>query len=369
MKRSTAAAAVALAFVLLLAATAAASTPTISYSVDGIIGTNGWYRGSTNGDNVVVHWSVSLNATSTNCVAAITIPGPTAGTTQTCWARNADGLATAVTRVIKIDATPPTGLTATLSRRPDFHGWYNHPVTVRWKGTDALSGIAGCSSVTYQGPPSAAATVNGGCTDRAGNRATNLVRLPYDADPPTLHDVTEESTAASDVLSWSSTSPADRIVVRRKVRGHKADATVFSGSGGRFADERIHPGTEYLYTVRSFDQAGNASKAVSIDSPPKILTLQKTSYVVHASSSPILRWSPVRGADYYNVQLFRGSKRIYSAWPTMHQVGLATTWRWSGHTYRLAPGQYRWYVWAGFGARKLARYRAVGNARFVLPGA
>lgn len=59
MTRSTAAAALGLALFLILAASAAASTPTISYSIDGIPGTNGWYRGSTHGDNVIVHWSVS----------------------------------------------------------------------------------------------------------------------------------------------------------------------------------------------------------------------------------------------------------------------------------------------------------------------
>lgn len=74
----------------------------------------------------------------------------------------------------------------------------------------------------------------------------------------------------------------------------------------------------------------------------------------------------LRGADYYNVQLFRGSRRVYSVWPTMHQVGLLPEWRWSGRTYRLAAGQYRWYVWAGFGPRKLAQYRLVGSSRFAI---
>jgi hypothetical protein len=67
------------------------------------------------------------------------------------------------------------------------------------------------------------------------------------------------------------------------------------------------------------------------------------------------------------VQLYRGSKRIYAAWPTMHQLGLPATWKWSGHLFRLTPGRYRWYVWAGFGPRKSARYRIVGSARFVIP--
>ena len=119
--------------------------------------------------------------------------------------------------------------------------------------------------------------------------------------------------------------------------------------------------------MRSFDQAGNPSKVVTIAGPPKILTLRKTHYVPRAAPNPILRWRRFRGAGYYNVQLFRGSKRIYSAWPTAHQLGLPATWKWSNHRFRLTPGRYRWYVWAGLGPRTLARYRTVGSARFVVP--
>jgi hypothetical protein len=367
VSRSTAAAGFVLALVLLFATTAAASTPTISYSIDGISGSNGWYRGSTHGDNVVVHWSVSLNATSTNCLAAITVPGPTTGRTLSCWAQNSDGRVTAVTRVIKIDATPPTGVTPHLSRGPDSNGWYNHPVTVRWSGTDATSGVAYCGSATYRGPDSGAAAVNGGCVDRAGNSSGRQARLAYDATPPVLRKVTEESTTASDVLRWESSSASDRVVVRRAVRGRKGRTTVFNGSASGFTDRKIRAGTQYVYSVQSFDQAGNASRVVSVTGRVKILALRKTPYVPIAAANPILRWRRIGGASYYNVQLFRGSKRIYAAWPTMHQVGLPATWRWSGHRFRLSPGRYRWYVWAGFGPRRAAQYRIVGSARFVIP--
>jgi hypothetical protein len=366
--RSTAAAALGLALFLVLAATSAASTPTISYSIDGISGTNGWYRGSSHGDNVIVHWSVSLDATATSCLAAVPVAGPTAGTRQSCWAQNADGRATAVTRVIRIDATPPT-LTVRASRPPDFHGWYNHPVTIRWTGTDALSGIAHCSSRTYRGPDSSAATITGDCVDRAGNGSARPVRLAYDAIPPVLRGVKELSTTDADVLSWRSTSPYDRIVVQRAIRGRKARTTVFDGSAGGFGftDTTIHPATEYVYFVRSVDEAGNGSKVVTLASRLKILTIRKTPYVPIAAPNPILRWPRVGGAAYYNVQLYRGSKRIYSVWPTMHQVGLSTTWKWSGRSFHLSPGPYRWYVWAGFGPRKSARYRIIGSARFLMP--
>jgi hypothetical protein len=367
MTRFSAAAALGLALLLTLVPSAGAATPTISYSVDGIPGTNGWYRGSTHGNNVLVHWSVSSDATATNCLAVVAVPGPTTGTTQTCWAQNANGTATAVTGVIKIDATPPTGVTARPARKPDFNGWYNHPVRIRWSGSDATSGIAHCTSKKYAGQGSGAVTVAGGCVDKAGNAASVPIQLAYDATPPVLR-ASEQSTPAGDVLSWSSSSSSDRVLVRRRVRGHKAATTVFDGTAASFTDVKTRPGVEYVYSLRSFDQAGNASKAVSEDGAPKILVLEKkTPYAPHAAPNPILRWRSVRGANYYNVQLYRGSKRIFAAWPKMHQIGLATTWKWSGRVVRLSPGRYRWYVWAGFGDRKLARYRTVGSARFVVP--
>jgi len=35
------------------------SPPSVSYTIDGINGTIGWYRGSTSGNYVVVHWTVN----------------------------------------------------------------------------------------------------------------------------------------------------------------------------------------------------------------------------------------------------------------------------------------------------------------------
>jgi hypothetical protein len=364
MGRVTAVAALGLALFLVLAAPAAASPPTITYSIEGNPGTNGWYRGSVYGDNVILHWSVS-GGTAT-CLAAITIPGPTTGTKESCTATSPDQSSTTVVTTVKIDDTPPT-VTASLSRKPDFNGWYNHPVAIRWTGTDATSGIATCDSGTYRGPESAAATVDGGCIDNAGNSAVHPVQLAYDATPPVLDDVTEESTAGSNILRWTSTSSSDRVVVRRAIRGSKAHKMVFDSSAGAFADKKILAGAQYVYSVQSFDQAGNASRQVTVAGLPKVLTLRKTPYVPRVAPNPILRWGRFRGAGYYNVQLFRGSKRIYAAWPTTHQVGLPQSWKWSSHRFRLTPGRYHWYVWAGLGARKLAHYSSVGSASFIVP--
>jgi hypothetical protein len=142
---------------------------------------------------------------------------------------------------------------------------------------------------------------------------------------------------------------------------------VFDGSASKFSDSTIRAGAQYLYTVQSFDEAGNASNVVSIAGLPKVLTLQKTPFTPRAAPNPILRWRRINGAAYYNVQVYHGSKRIYAAWPSMPQAGLSATWKWSGHRFKLVPGRYHWFVWAGFGPRTLARYRRVGSARFVVP--
>jgi hypothetical protein len=348
---------------------AADSPPTISFTVDGISGNNGWYRGSVHGNNIVLRWTV-MNATSViaGCEPAITIPGPNTGFTKSCTAANDVGTITVTTRALKIDADPPAGVIAQLSRGPDYNGWYNHPVSASWTAADATSGLASCSNLTYAGPDSSSATIAGSCTDNAGNSASASSALNYDATAPVLGKVRVDSKASSDLVHWASTSRSDTVVVQRWARGNeKQQAVLFRGSGTAFADGKVAPGLEYNYAVQTFDQAGNASKRIVVAGLPKVLLLGKTGYVPRAAAKPILRWSRVHGAQYYNVQLYRGTKRVFAAWPAKNQLGLPAGWRWNGKRQRLSPGKYRWYVWAGFGARSFAHYQTVGSAQFIVP--
>ena len=106
--------------------------PSISYSIDGIVGSNGWYWGSTGGEYVVLLWSVS-GADNTDCQFAVKVDGPNTGTTRSCSASNGSGTVSATTTTIKIDADPPTGVNAS-ARSPDHGAWYNQPVGITWKG-------------------------------------------------------------------------------------------------------------------------------------------------------------------------------------------------------------------------------------------
>jgi hypothetical protein len=345
--------------------------PSVTYTVDGVTGTNGWYRGSTGGNYVVIHWAVSDPespiSSASGCEPAVRIDDPNTGTTRTCSASSAGGTAAITTKQIKIDGDPPTTLAAAPSRGPDAHGWYNHSLSVSWSGSDATSGIASCTAAAYQGPDAAPAALSGGCTDLAGNSSSSSFAFQYDATPPQLSAVSVQSADGSNILHWKSSSTADVAAVSRLARGSRSERSLFSGAGADFVDKKIRDGVEYHYSVRTYDQAGNASQARTVLALPKVVSLGKVAYTPRAAAQPILSWPARRGASYYHVQLFRNGKRILAAWPLKTELGLRPAWRWAGRRYRLAPAQYAWFVWAGLGARKAARYKLIGHSTFIIP--
>jgi hypothetical protein len=87
---------------------------------------------------------------------------------------------------VKRDATPPT-VRGSADRGPDANGWYTREIKIEFSGSDALSGVSGCSSsASYSGPDSGAARISGTCTDGAGNAGSTNYEVKYDATPPTV---------------------------------------------------------------------------------------------------------------------------------------------------------------------------------------
>src|SRR5258706_6429942 len=105
-------------------AIARATSPSITQTISGTLGSNGWYVSP-----VTVHWSVSGDPSSTSgCEPAVPIPGDTTGTTRTCTVSGLDGsTAAATTPVIRIDHTPPVASAVAPARAPDHDGWYTSP--------------------------------------------------------------------------------------------------------------------------------------------------------------------------------------------------------------------------------------------------
>ena len=76
----------------------------------------------------------------------------------------------------------------------------------------------------------------------------------------------------------------------------------------------------------------------------------------------------MRGARYYNVQLFRGKRKLLSAWPGKPRFELERAWRFQGDRFRLKPGRrYRWMVWPGRGKRSRNDYGPlIGSGTFTV---
>jgi hypothetical protein len=169
-----------------------ASGPSITPVIRGTLGSNGWYV-----SNVTVNWVIDPLPDSSSGCDAFTLTADTPGTSRTCsatWGSTTINY----TLTIKIDKTPPT-VGGALSRQPDANGWYNHPLPISFSGSDALSGLASCSSPTYSGPDRADAVVSGSCRDNAGNTAGAAVSFDYDATAPT---VTAGASRQPDANGW-----------------------------------------------------------------------------------------------------------------------------------------------------------------------
>jgi hypothetical protein len=78
---------------------------------------------------------------------------------------------------------------------------------------------------------------------------------------------------------------------------------------------------------------------------PKASTPPPAAPVPAAGGTRTLAWAPVTGASGYQVELFRGSRRVLSERTRETRLDVGSSWRHEGKTYSLEPGSYWWYVW------------------------
>jgi hypothetical protein len=288
-------------------------------------------------------------------------------TTLSCSVTWSDSTTSSVSVPLHVEISTPLA-TATPDRPPDANGWYNHPVTVSFAGT-AFSGIASCTPAqTFDGPATPGTTIAGTCTDNAGKVASASLPLSYDATPPALAASSQPADGSVDLTWRASAGPAPLQwvqVARDPGVAPSAASVLYQGGGTSYQDKRVRNGTRYTYTITAMDQAGNVAQETVTAKPG--MRLLAPAAGASLSAPPALSWTGVPKASYYNVQLFKGKKKILSTWPTKAGLQLKRTWRFGGHRHRLARGTYRWYVWPGFGSRKAAHYgHVVGTATFSI---
>jgi hypothetical protein len=342
---------------------------------------NGWYN-----HGVTVEFSGDDGVSGIAGCSSGSYSGPDAAKASiTGSCTNGAGLSGSKSVEIAYDATAPTAA-AKPERNPNASGWYNRPVSVGFVGTDPVSGVDSCSTpVLYKGPDTAKTSLSGTCRDKAANTSQPAgFELKYDTVPPSLKGAKVEIGRRGVVLKWTASTDAFSYAISRRpgLRGKKP-SRIYTGRKPTFTDRRLENGVRYRYTVTAYDVAGNGAAQVLLARPTSVEVarikptsskptrskpaLTRPAAGARLSVPPLLTWATVPKAAYYNVQLYRNGAKILTAWPRHAKFRLQTRWTYSGRTYVLSPGRYRWFVWPGFGLPSASRYgKLVGTRQFVV---
>jgi hypothetical protein len=318
---------------------------------------NRWYTT----ESVILDWNWEPAAITTSGCGGVTFTTE-ARVERSCTVEWAD---TTLTRKIwiGIDRTPPALIGLQPDRPPRPSGWFNGPIGLTFLGSDHTSGVASCTSATYDGPDGAGVLVSGTCRDVAGNVGAGSLPINYDATPPEPPSVEAIPGNQRVSLSWQSPPDVEALVVRRTTAG--TAKVVYRGPAHRFTDKRLRNERRYRYVVRLTDQAGNRAigKATAV---PSVSPLLLPTNGAQLREPPMLVWKRVPKARYYNVQLVRDGK-VLSRWPRVPRLQLHRSWKFEGRRFRLIPGKYCWYVWPGFGPRAERNYgERLGESCFSL---
>ena len=346
------------------------------------------------------------------CAPASGSTFPLGSTTVTCTANDSSGnVGSATTTVLVRDTTPPVvtppkDLTVVAPAGVNSLPPSDPAIAAFLNGATATDTVDPHPAITVSGPTSYPLNfprpVTFTATDSSGNsgsaRATVTVVAPTGGTPPPppppspppppapppppppaqRPDKTPPAEAsafkvkAGDhrvVVSWNLPKDADFdhvVLVRSTTRSSQAQKVVYTGRGRSYTDRRLSNNVTFRYTLSTVDRAGNRSDGVSTTARPHTIYLVKPADGARITKPPTLLWVPVGRAFYYNVQLYRGSTKVLSAWPSQNKFPVRSTWKYRGRRYRLTPGTYRWYVWPGIGPRRYAKYgKLLGQNTFV----
>ncbi len=177
-----------------------------------------------------------------------------------------------VNAIVSIDATSPTVMN-TVSPVPNAQGWNNSDVAITSDCSDALSGVASCSTPVQIAAEGANQLVAGVAVDNAGNEATATTRLNIDKTAPVIAGLewsaNPKATTQASTLTVHATDTHSGVVRAEYFLGD-ADPGIGSGASLQAAGNDFtatmgadFPSGVYKVTVRAEDAAGNWSALTS----------------------------------------------------------------------------------------------------------
>jgi Galactose oxidase-like, Early set domain len=231
--------------------------------------------------------------------------------------------------------------------------------------------FAPCSSpATYHGLGDGAHAFSVRANDEVGNLSAPVGHswtIDTTAPETTLAAAPTSGTATSATFAYSASE--------RATFECRLDGAPFTLCGTPTSYASLGRG-DHQFQVRAIDVAGNADPTPSLHgwrihapAAKKVASaLLSPRAGAHVNRPPLLVWRRVTGARYYNVQVFRGRRKVFSGWPTRTRLQLKSKWRYFGRTERLLPGRYRWYVWLGY-INPRRHGALLGRSTFLVPRA
>ena len=205
----------------------------------------GWYKG-----NVTIHWSGAdglsgIDAATQPADTTITGEGADLGAGPVSIADKAGNTASASVGGIKIDRTPPA-VSGTPTSAPNAAGWYSGDVTVDFKCTDALSGVASCpTSMVVAANGASQSVTSGPAEDLAGNSAPGVTVGGFNIDAlPPQSSANNQCTKSN---GWCTGSSANVVITAADQAGLSGVKEIhYSIDGGA---EQIAQGATKTVTV------------------------------------------------------------------------------------------------------------------------
>jgi hypothetical protein len=305
---------------------------------------------------------------------------PLGGTTVNCTASDSHGNTSSASFTISVvDTTKPNLIVpadrTVYAETPSGIGHEGYGVPPFLNGASATDTVDPNPRIGNDAPEFFTVgvhTVTFGATDFSGNTTVKSALIevlpmppagtpplaipPARVAPPNVLNLKAEAGDHRVRLSWQAPAGVDHVVISRSLSFGGDAQVVYTGSAESFLDRAVVNTLEYRYVVVSVDRNGLASAGVAATARPRPTLLKAPKDGARLRKAPKLRWAANSEAGYYNVQLFRGNKKILSIWPVKTAATLKNKWKYQGHTYKLSLGVYRWYVWPGFGARKAVDY-------------
>jgi hypothetical protein len=193
-------------------------------------------------------------------------------------------------------------------------------------------------------------------TDRSRKTVTTSYAWTIDrVRPPAPTRVALRGGDRNVTGSWGNPAVKDFGFVR-VMRFASPGTIVYQGRGTRFRDRAVRNGKRYLYSIRAFDRAGNASAVVRRRIRPRDpLFTPRDGARVSVQRPPLVRWKRDPSARRYNVQLRRltpsGWRKILSIFPAKPSYQLRRSWAYGGARRQFTAGVYIVHVWPWYGTR------------------